>query len=312
MKIIVTGGAGFIGSHVADAYIAAGHRVVVIDDLSTGFRGNLNPKAKFYKVDITNAKAIDAIFKKEKPEITNHHAAMVEVVRSFREPASTFATNVLGTANVLNAFGAYGKGRHKKFIFVSSGGAIYGEPKKIPAPEGTPTLPLSPYGLSKLLGEETARFYARHFGFGFTVLRYANVYGPRQNGSGEAGVVAIFGHVMKKGARPTIFGDGTKGRDYVHVGDVVAANRLALTKGNGETLNIGLGKIVSDKAVFGAVAEGVGFREGRSSRRTARERFTGYRLTRDARKKFWAGGPKRNLRKASGKCFGRDKGVVAF
>jgi UDP-glucose 4-epimerase len=261
MKIIVTGGAGFIGSHVVDAYIAAGHRVAVIDDLSTGFRRNLHPKAKFYKADIRDAAAINAIFKKEKPEIANHHAAMIEVVRSFREPASAFEPNVLGTANVLNAFGSHGKGRRKKFIFISSGGAIYGEPNKIPAPEGTPIVPLSPYGLSKLLGEETVKFYARHFGFRFTVLRYANVYGPRQNGSGEAGVVAIFGHMMKRGDRPTIFGDGTKGRDYVHVGDVVAANRLALTKGDGEIVNIGVGKVISDRAVFDAVANALRFKQ---------------------------------------------------
>lgn len=259
MKIIITGGAGFIGSHIVDAYVTAGHKVVVVDDLSTGARKNLNSKAKFYKADIKDAKAIDAIFKKEKPEIVNHHAAMIEVVRSFREPASTFATNVLGIGNLLSAFGTHGKGKHKKFIFASSGGAIYGEPKKIPAPESTPTKMLSPYGLSKLLGEEMVLFYARHFNFDFTVLRYANVYGPRQNPFGEAGVVAIFARLMKDGVTPTIFGDGTKGRDYVHVYDIVAANRLALTKGGGEIVNIGTGKVISDKMVFDAVAKGVGF-----------------------------------------------------
>ena len=261
MKIIITGGAGFIGSHISDAYIAAGHRVVVIDDLSSGSRKNLNPKAKFYKADIKDAKATLAIFKKETPEVVSHHAAMIEVVRSFREPTSTFATNVLGMGNVLNAFGTYGTGK-KKFIFASSGGAIYGEPKKIPAPETTPTLPLSPYGLSKLLGEEMVEFYARHFGFDFTILRYANVYGPRQNPHGEAGVVAIFGGLMKNGVQPTIFGDGTKGRDYVNVFDIVAANCLALKKGSGETLNIGFGEVVSDRAVFDAVAKSLDFKKG--------------------------------------------------
>jgi UDP-glucose 4-epimerase len=261
MKIIVTGGAGFIGSHIVDAYIAGGHQVVVIDDLSTGSRKNLHPKTKFYKADIRDERTIAAIFKKERPEVVNHHAAMIEVMRSFREPTSAFATNVLGTANVLNAFGVHGKGKNKKFIFASSGGAIYGKPKKIPAVESAPTIPLSRYGLSKLLGEEMVEFYARHFGFGFTALRYANVFGPRQNACGEAGVVAIFGQLMKNGERPTIFGDGTKGRDYVYVGDVVAANRLALKKGNGEIVNIGLGKVVPDQAVFDAIARGLGFKQ---------------------------------------------------
>ncbi len=261
MKIIVTGGAGFIGSHIVDAYIASGHRVAVSDNLSSGFQKNVNPKAKFYKADVKNGKSVEAIFKKERPEIVNHHAAMIEVVKSFREPVSTLTTNVLGTANVLNAFGVYGKGKNKKAIFSSSGGAIYGEPKKIPVAENAPIKTLSPYGLSKLLAEETMMFYARHFGFHFTILRYANVYGPRQNPKGEAGVVAIFGGLMKKGDHPTLFGDGTKGRDYVHVYDVAEANRLALKKGNGEILNIGVGKVISDKAVFDAIATSLEFRE---------------------------------------------------
>jgi UDP-glucose 4-epimerase len=259
MKIVVTGGAGFIGSHIVDTYIAAGHRVIVIDDLSTGSRKNLHPRAKFYKADINDAKAIEAIFKKEKPEIVNHHAAMIEVVRSFREPAATFTTNVIGMGNLLNAFGPYGKKGKKKFIFASSGGALYGDPEKIPAAEIAPIMPLSPYALSKLLGEEMLEFYARHFGFDFTVLRYANVFGPRQNARGEAGVVAIFSRLMKEGKRPTIFGDGTKGRDYVHVSDIARANLLALRKGSGETMNIGLGKIISDLAVFDALASALHF-----------------------------------------------------
>lgn len=261
MKIIVTGGAGFIGSHIVDAYVAAGNRVVVIDDLSTGFHRNIHPKAKFYRADIKDEKKIVKIFKREKPEVVNHHAAMIEVVRSLREPASTFATNVLGMANVLNTFGVYGVGRNKKFIFASSGGAIYGEPKKIPVAEDAPIMPLSPYGLSKLLGEEMTRFYARHFGFNFTILRYANVYGPRQNPRGEAGVVAIFGGLMKDGKSPTIFGDGTKSRDYVYVSDVVRANQFALKKGNDKTVNIGRGERVTDKIVFETVAKSLNFKK---------------------------------------------------
>jgi UDP-glucose 4-epimerase len=233
----------------------------VIDDLSTGSRENLHPKAKFYKADINDMKAIETIFKKERPSVVNHHAAMIDVVRSFREPASTFATNIIGTGNLLHAFGTHGRAGNKKFIFASSGGAIYGDLKKIPATEKASIMPLSPYGLSKLLGEEMVRYYARNFGFSFTVLRYANVYGPRQNARGEAGVVAIFGRLMKGGVRPVIFGDGTKGRDYVYISDVVAANRLALKRGNGEVMNIGTGKVISDKAVFDAVAKGLDFKQ---------------------------------------------------
>jgi UDP-glucose 4-epimerase len=258
MKIIVTGGAGFIGSHIADAYLAAGHAVVVIDDLSHGSRRNVHPKVKFYKADINDAKAIVKIFKKERPEIVNHHAAEISVAESLREPAVAFKTNVLGTANVLNAFGIYGKGKNKKFIFPSSA-AVYGESKKIPVDEQASPKALSPYGLSKLLGEEMIAFYARNFGFDFLIFRYANIYGPRQNSRGEAGVVAIFGRLMQEGMRPTIFGDGTKGRDYVHVSDVVAANMTATKRGKNEILNLGGGKVVTDDAVFEAVAKSTGF-----------------------------------------------------
>src|SRR3989344_4730943 len=153
MKIIITGGAGFIASHVADAYIAAGHSVAVIDNLATGFRRNVNPKARFYKADIRDAAAIDRIVKRERPQIVNHHAAIAEVVKSLRDPIPTYQVNVLGTVNVLRALGEYGaKKKRKKFIFSSTGGAIYGEPKRIPADESTARVLLSPYGLSKALG----------------------------------------------------------------------------------------------------------------------------------------------------------------
>lgn len=260
MKIIVTGGAGFIASHVVDAYIKAGHKVVVIDNLLTGFRRNLNPKAKFYKADIRNLAVMERIFRRERPEVVNHHAAIAEVVKSLRNPIPTFQTNLLGTANVLLAFGKFGRGRNKRFLFSSTGGAIYGEPKRIPANESTPEIPLSPYGLSKLLGEETIKFYARHYGFNYVIFRYPNVYGPRQNPKGEAGVVAIFGGLMKRGVRPTIFGDGSKARDYAYVGDIAHANILALRKGQGQTLNIGWGKPISDQMISDAVAKESGFR----------------------------------------------------
>ncbi len=268
MKIIVTGGAGFIGSHVVDAYVKAGHRVAVIDNLLTGFRKNLNPRATFYKADITDRHAMSRIFKKERPEIVNHHAAIAEVVKSLRDPIPTLTTNVLGTTNVLLAFGEYGRGHgnhgnpgRSKFIFSSTGGAMYGDPKRLPADEREKTITLSPYGLSKQLGEETIKFYARHYGFNYFIFRYANVFGPRQNPKGEAGVIAIFGGLIKAGKRPIIFGDGTKARDYVYVDDVAHANLLALRRGNGETVNIGRGKLTSDREIFDAVAAELEFRE---------------------------------------------------
>ncbi len=258
-KILITGGAGFIASHVADAYINAGHHVAIVDNLLTGFKKNINPKATFYKTDIRDLEAIEKIFRKEKPEVVNHHAAIAEVVKSLRNPIPTLQVNVLGTTNVLLAFGKYGRGAHKKFIFSSTGGAIYGEPKKIPADETNPATPLSPYGLSKLLGEEVIHFYARQYGFDYFIFRYPNVYGPRQNPKGEAGVVAIFGALMKSGVRPTIFGDGTKARDYMYVGDIAHANILALARGKNETANLGWGKKVTDNMIFNAIAKEIGF-----------------------------------------------------
>lgn len=262
MKIIVTGGAGFIASHIVDAYIKAGHRVVVIDNVSKGSRKNVNPKAKFYKADITNLALMEKIFKKERPEVVNHHAAIAEVVRSMRDPIPTLTTNVIGTANVLLAFGHHGRGGgRRKFIFASTGGAMYGDPKRLPVDENASADPLSPYGLSKLLGEETIVFYAKRFGFSYFIFRYANVFGPRQNPHGEAGIVAIFGALMKGGETPTIFGDGTKARDYIYVGDVAAANLAALRRGKNTLVNIGCGKLVTDQQVFETIAGEVGFRE---------------------------------------------------
>ncbi len=267
MKIVVTGGAGFIASHITDAYIKAGHRVVVIDNLSKGLRKNINPKAAFYKTDITNLALMEKIFAKEKPEVVNHHAAIAEVVRSMRDPIPTLTTNVLGTVNLSLAFGHHGRGNKKtkggamgkKFIFASTGGAMYGDPKRIPVDESTPENPLSPYALSKQLAEETIKFYAKQFDFDYFIFRYANVFGPRQNPHGEAGIVAIFSELMRAGHRPTIFGDGTKARDYVYVGDVAAANLAALRHGKNTTVNIGAGTIVTDKQMFEAIAGAMDF-----------------------------------------------------
>ncbi len=288
MKIIITGGAGFIGSHIVDAYIKAGHRVAIIDNLATGFRKNINPQAKFYKADIRNLPLMEKIFQAEKPEIVNHHAAIAEVVKSLRNPIPTFGTNVIGTANVLLAFGKYGpasakasagkRGSKRKFIFSSTGGAIYGQPKKIPADEKTPAVPLSPYGLSKLLGEEVIKFYSRHFGFDYLIFRYPNVYGPRQNPKGEAGVVAIFGGLMKNGIRPTIFGDGSKARDYTYVGDIVRANLLAIRRGRNETLNLGWGKKITDQLIFNTIKKELSFVEiAKEKRPPAAPRYAPFR-----------------------------------
>ncbi|HEY5220720.1 MAG TPA: NAD-dependent epimerase/dehydratase family protein [Candidatus Paceibacterota bacterium] len=283
MKIIVTGGAGFIASHIVDAYIKAGHRVAVIDDLSKGFRRNVNPKAKFYKADITDLAAMEKIFKKERPEMVNHHASIAEVSRSMRDPIPTLTVNVLGTANVLMAFGHHGRGgARRKFIFASTGGAMYGDPKHLPVDERTPIDPLSPYGLSKKLAEDTIVFYAKQFGFDHFIFRYANVFGPRQNPHGEAGIVAIFGELMKAGKTPTIFGDGTKARDYVYVSDVAAANLAALRRGKNTTVNIGRGKIITDREMFDAIAEAMEF-EGKPKYAAYRKGEI-YRISLDAAK----------------------------
>jgi len=257
MNILVTGGAGFIASHIVDAYIKKGHKVVVIDNLVTGFRKNVNKKAKFYKADIQDLETLRRIFKKEQPQIINHHAAIAEVAKSLRDPIPTLEVNVLGTTNLLLLGGEY---NIKKFIFSSTGGAMYGDPEKLPASETTEPKPLSPYGLSKLLAEETIRYYSSNNNFNHLIFRYANVYGPRQNPKGEAGVVAIFGGLMKKGISPTIFGDGTKTRDYVYVDDIVRANVLALTKGTNTTINLGWGKEIQDKEIFDAVAKTTKFK----------------------------------------------------
>ena len=255
MKILVTGGAGFIGSHIVDKYINLGHRVVIIDDLSTGKKQNINKRAKFYKLDIRNATLVEKVFVKEKPQVVNHHAAIAEVVKSIKNPLPTLEVNVLGIVNVLRASGLV---KIKKFIFSSTGGAIYGQPKKIPADESTPPVALSAYGLSKFLGEECIKFYSRLYEFDYLIFRYPNVYGPRQNPKGEAGVVAIFSGLLKENKRPVIYGDGTKSRDYIYVDDITKANVIVLKKGKNETLNLGWGKSISDQIIFDTIAKNFG------------------------------------------------------
>ena len=237
MKILVTGGAGFIGSHVVDAFVGAGHEVVIVDDLCTGKRENLNPKAKFIELDITSPKMVDVI-RDERPAVLNLHAAQMDVRKSVADPLFDAKVNILGTINCLE--GAR-KANVRRVIFVSSGGAAYGEQEVFPAPETHPTNPLSPYGVSKRSGELYAFFYQAEYQIPFFAMRYANVYGPRQDPHGEAGVVAIFSGKMLRGEPVTINGDGKQTRDYVYVGDVARANLLALEKEPIGPVNIGTG-----------------------------------------------------------------------
>jgi UDP-glucose 4-epimerase len=235
LKIVVTGGAGFIASHVVDAYIDKGHEVFVIDDFSTGQKKNLNPRAKVESIDIAHPRAAELI-RDSKPDVINHHAAQMDVRQSVADPAFDARVNIIGFINLLEAAKDTGV---KKVIFSSSGGAVYGDREPIPADEEHPTLPLSPYGVSKLTGELYLAYYHMAFGLPYVALRYANVYGPRQSSQGEAGVVAIFiGHLLS-GRSPVINGDGEQTRDYVYVGDVVAANLAALDTTYVGPVNIG-------------------------------------------------------------------------
>jgi len=253
VKILVTGGAGFIGSHVVDGFLAAAHEVGVVDDLSTGKRANLNSKATFYNVDIRSAEIAD-IFAKENPDVVCHHAAQMDVRRAVREPQFDASVNVVGSVNVLESARQSGV---KKIIYASTGGAVYGEPASLPVDEGHAIAPLSPYGLTKHTFEEYLALYRRLYGCAYTVLRYPNVFGPRQDPHGEAGVVAIFIQKMLAGEQPTIFGDGTKTRDYVYIDDIVAANLLAIDA-KSDVYNLGWGKEVSDYQIFCAVRDALG------------------------------------------------------
>ena len=239
MKILVTGGAGFIGSNIVDTYIELGHDVLIIDNLSSGKKENINPKAKFFKADIRNAHAIKTIFAKEKPDILNHHAAQINLRKSIADPIFDADVNIIGLLNLLEA-GI--KINLKKVIFASSGGAIYGEAKILPTPENyEPKQPLSPYGITKMMSEYYLNYYFNNYGLHFAILRYSNVYGPRQDPFGEGGVVAIFTQKLLKQKKPVINGDGKQTRDFVYVKDVVEANVLALNKNVNTAINIATG-----------------------------------------------------------------------
>ena len=254
---MVTGGAGFIGSHIVDSLIGGGHEVVVIDDLSHGKKENINSQAKFYQMDIRDSR-LEGVFKEEKPDYVNHHAAQMNIRKSVAEPGFDAEVNIIGTLNILESCRKYGV---RKVIFASSGGAIYGEGNNnLPFGEESFLRPLSPYGVGKCAGEYYLYFYRETYGLDFTVLRYGNVYGPRQDPEGEAGVIAIFIKAMLRDGSLTIFGDGEQLRDYVYVDDVVRANDLSLNKGEGGVFNIGTARGASVNELFKRLAGIIGFK----------------------------------------------------
>ena len=250
----MTGGAGFIGSNIVDAYLAAGHEVFVLDDLSSGSLDNLSQKAKSFQMDIRDPK-VEKIFVENKFDVMNHLAAQMDVRKSVADPVFDSTVNVTGTLNLLENCRKHGV---KKVIFSSTGGAIYGEQDYFPADENHPTRPLSPYGIAKLAVEKYLFFYNAVHTMGYVVLRYANVYGPRQNPHGEAGVVAIFSSKLLNGEEPVINGDGRQTRDYTFVGDVVSANVLALDYPKSDIFNIGTGRETDVNALYTKLRNAVG------------------------------------------------------
>ncbi len=241
MKVLVTGGAGFIGSHLVDRLVQEGHEVVVVDNLSTGKRRNLNRAARFYKLDIQSWR-LERVFRNERPNIVMHLAAQMDVRKSVEDPVFDAQVNVLGMLNVLQQAVRHGV---RKVVFSSSGGAIYGEQEIYPAPESHITQPLSPYGISKLCGEHYLSYYQRVSGLQMVSLRYANVYGPRQDPEGEAGVVAIFIQKLLNNEQAIINGNGRQTRDFVYVEDVVEANLAVMGQETQGTYNVGTGKETS-------------------------------------------------------------------
>jgi UDP-glucose 4-epimerase len=257
MRILVTGGAGFIGSHVADGFRAQGHEVAVVDDLSTGNRANLDPAIELYQYDIRDP-SLETVFREFRPEVVDHHAAQSNVPASVTDPVYDASVNVLGGLNLLRLSAAHGV---KKFIYISSGGAMYGEPdpRDLPVTETAPVRPLSPYGASKQALEAWLGVFQRTFGLDFTVLRYANIYGPRQSIREEGAVVAVFATRMAVDQPVTIDGTGQQTRDFVYVGDCVTANIAALERGSGMAFNIGTGRETSIREIFDAMAEVAGY-----------------------------------------------------
>jgi UDP-glucose 4-epimerase len=257
MRILVTGGAGFIGSHVADAYLDAGHDVLVLDNLSTGKQENVPDRAKFVLGDICSDVGEEAI-RSFRPDVLSHHAAQVDVRRSVADPLSDAQVNILGLLRLLEASRGNGV---RKVVFASSGGAGYGDQDYFPADERHPARPVSPHGVAKMATEMYLHYYRTQYGLEYTALRYANVYGPRQNPQGEAGVVAVFALRLLQNQLAVINGDGLQTRDFVHVGDVVKANVAALDRGDGMAINIGTGVETDVNTVFRLLRELTGSRQ---------------------------------------------------
>lgn len=256
MKVLVTGGAGFIGSHVVDACLAAGHDVCVVDDLSTGKRANVNPLARLHVADLRDRAAMELLFAAERPEAICHLAAKANVRESMNEPILYAEVNIIGSLVLMELARQYGA---RKIVYASTGGAVYGEPEYLPADEEHPINPLDPYGASKHHVEHYLRLYRTHYRLEYTILRFPNVYGPRQDPLGEAGVVAIWTALMLKGEPTVINGSGEQERDFVYVGDIAAANVLALTRGDGETLNLGSGMGTSINTLFAKIKAATGY-----------------------------------------------------
>jgi UDP-glucose 4-epimerase len=248
MKILVTGGAGFIGSHLADALISKKHRVFVIDNLNTGFRKNVNSKAKFWKADLTDHKKIENILKYEKPEVIFHLAAQIDLRKSVADPLFEGNNNILASMNIIELACRH---KVKKFIFSSTGGALYGDTNVRPTPESVEPWPVSPYGVGKLAIEKFLHYAHQVRGLKFIALRYPNVYGPRQNPYGEVNVMAIFLHKMLEGKQPVINGNGRQTRDYIYIDDITSANIKALEKFNKVGIyNASTGKETSVNRIF--------------------------------------------------------------
>ncbi len=256
MRILVTGGAGFIGSHVADRYVALGHQVGVLDNLSSGFEHNLPSGAAFFAGDLEREADVQRVFAEFQPEVVSHHAAQIDVRRSVLDPLFDARVNVLGSLHLLQACAQHGV---RKVIYASTGGALYGEAHSLPAGEDHPVAPESPYGVSKHTVEHYLHVVHRLEGVDYTVLRYPNVFGPRQNPHGEAGVNAIFIGLMCEGRTPVIYGDGEQVRDYLYVSDVAKANELALDRASGEILNLGWGRGVSVNHIYRTLQRILGF-----------------------------------------------------
>ncbi len=255
-KILVTGGAGFIGSHVVDQFLEKGFEVVILDDLSTGRSSNLNPAAKFYQMDIRDPK-LREVFEAEKPDFISHHAAQMDVRRSVAQPLFDADVNILGSINLIECAKEFGV---KHFVYISTGGAVYGEPERVPCEENDPINPICQYGASKHTVEHYLFMYHVNYGLKYTVLRYPNVFGPRQDPHGEAGVVAIFTGQMLEDKPVIIYGDGEQTRDFVYVGDCARANVLAVTVDHESGIyNIGWGRPTSINEIFSTLAKVTGY-----------------------------------------------------